>query len=84
MNKSALCYLWRSEVGGDAIPFANLRTSWRTFAKYDWGLDSETLEILMGHKLDGISGEHYIRPKVENLVKDVARSMLQFRGLGTF
>ena len=84
LNKSALCYLWRSEVGGDAIPFANLRTSWRTFAKYDWGLDSETLEILMGHKLDGISGEHYIRPKVENLVKDVARSMLQFRGLGTF
>lgn len=84
LNKSALSYLWKSEVGSDAVPFANLRTSWRTFAKYDWGLDSETLEILMGHKIDGVSGEHCIRPKIENLVKDVARSMMQFRGLGIF
>lgn len=79
LNKSALAYQWGLEAGRDAIPFANLRSSWRTFAKYDWGLDSETLEFLMGHKRQGVTGEHYLKPKIENLVKDVARSMLQFR-----
>lgn len=44
------------------IPFANLRNSWRTFAQMEWGIDWDTLEVLMGHALPGVSGAHYIRP----------------------
>lgn len=79
LNKSALGYLWKMEVGSDAVPFANLRNSWRTIAQYDWGINSDTLEILMGHKLPGVTGEHYLKPTIDNLVNDVARAMAQFR-----
>lgn len=61
---------WKEQDFG--IPFANLRPSWRTFAQMEWGVDTDTLELLMGHKLPGVTGAHYIRPSVEQLAERFA------------
>ena len=76
-NVMSLKYAWIAEIEEDAIPFANLRNSWRTFAQYDRGIDFDTLEFLMGHIPPGVSGKHYLRPTVENLVNAVAKAMVQ-------
>ena len=78
LNINGLKSAWESTAKPDAIPFANLRNSWRTFAQYDWGVDYDTLEILMGHILPGVTGHHYLRPTVDNLADAVARAMVQF------
>ena len=74
-----LNHMWSKEAGRDALPFANLRTSWRTFAQYDWGVDYDTLEVLMGHKLKGVTGDHYLKPSVGQLVNAVAKAVAQSR-----
>ena len=50
------------------IPWQNLRNSWRTIAEMEYRLPWDLTEILMGHKLPGMSGAHYIRPSKEQLV----------------
>lgn len=65
-NRSRANHAWARDVG-DALPIANLRPSWRTFAQFEWGIDYDTLEILMGHKLKGVTGAHYLRPSFEQL-----------------
>lgn len=79
MNTAVLKRLWEAEAGKDAIPFANLRNSWRTIAQYAWNIDFDTLEFLMGHIPPGVTGKHYLRPTVDNLVDAVARAMVQSR-----
>ena len=59
MGKAAAGAMWRT-LG--RIPFANLRNSWRTFAQFEWGVGYDTLELLMGHKLPGVTGQHYLVP----------------------
>lgn len=78
-NTEAMKRLWEQAAGADAIPFANLRNSWRTFAKYEWGIDEDTLEILMGHVIQTTTGRHYLRPTVEQLADAVAKAMVQSR-----
>lgn len=51
------------------VPLQNLRNSWRTTAKYEWGLSTEVLEPLMGHKMQGVTGEYYLRPDAEDLAR---------------
>lgn len=77
LNENALKHAWESAAGTDAIPFANLRNSWRTIAQYVWGIDFDTLEFLMGHIPPGVTGKHYLRPTVDNLVDAVAKAMVQ-------
>lgn len=67
LDKSALHRLWRQRAGDRHIPFGNLRNSWRTFAQYEWGVDYDTCELLMGHALPGVTGRHYLRPSTEQL-----------------
>lgn len=74
---TGLKHAWNSAAKADAIPFANLRNSWRTFAQYEWGIDFDTLEILMGHIVPGVTGKHYLRPTVGNLIDAVARAVSQ-------
>lgn len=66
-NERGIRRLWREAAGTDWIPMRNLRSSWRTFAQYDWHVDERTLEHLMGHAPQGVSGKHYIRPDVAQL-----------------
>lgn len=78
-NMGTLGYAWRSEAGAREIPFSNLRNSWRTIAQYEWGIDPDTLEILMGHIIPTTTGRHYLKPSIENLVDAVAKAMVRFR-----
>lgn len=71
MGTAALNRIWR-KAGN--VPFANLRNGWRTYAQYEWGVGYGTLEMLMGHKLPGVTGRHYLRPSVEQLAADFAAS----------
>lgn len=75
MSKGMLDWAWGRDAGESRIPFANLRPSWRTFAEFEWGVPSDTLEVLMGHALPGVSGRHYIRPDVDALALSMARAM---------
>ena len=68
------------DAGADAIPFANLRNSWRTISQYEWGVDPDTLELLMGHVIPTVTGRHYLRPSVDDLVSAVAQAVAQSRG----
>lgn len=79
-NRASMRAIWMREAGGDAIPFANLRNSWRTIAQYEWGVDPDTLELLMGHVIPTTTGRHYLRPSVDDLVDAVAKAVAQSRG----
>ena len=64
---------WRRQwpefgIDGKWVTMQNLRPTWRTVAEGRWGIRSRLLEILMGHKLEGVSGKHYIRPDDELIV----------------
>lgn len=72
LNENSFMYFFNRDIGRDAIPLSNLRASWRTFASFRWHVPSDTLELLMGHKLDGISGRHYIRPSIGELARSFA------------
>ena len=80
MSKNVLDRAWRREAGDARVPFANLRPSWRTFAEFEWGVPNDTLEVLMGHALPGVSGRHYIRADVDALALSMARAMRDSRG----
>lgn len=81
MNIWTLTNRWRRLPDGKPIPFSNLRTSWRTFAQYEWHVGYDTLEILMGHAIPGVTGKHYLKPTVENLVESMATSVAESRGV---
>lgn len=71
MDRNACMTRWRrfcKREGVRYIPWANLRNSWRTIAETEAKLPWELAEMLMGHKLPGVSGSHYIRPSMEQVV----------------
>ena len=75
MSCGSLGYYWRGASGADYIPFSNLRTSWRTYAQYEWGIDYDTCEVLMGHRLAGVTGSHYLKPTPSQLLEKVATAL---------
>ena len=82
MNRGQLAHAWAAE-SGNPVPFQNLRNSWRTFAQLEWGIGSDTLELLMGHKLPGTTGAHYMRPKGDTLARRFAEEFAaRFSELG--
>lgn len=74
MSKNKLIVQWQ---GVSDIPFANLRQTWRTLAQFEWGISYDTLELLMGHKLPGVSGKHYIKPTFDMLFDSFSESFRQ-------
>ena len=74
IGTATLSRIWR-KVG--SVPFANLRNGWRTYAQYEWGVPYSTLEVLMGHKLPGVTGGHYLRPSAEQLAADFAAAYVK-------
>lgn len=76
MGKNALKRAWERE--GGRIPFANLRPSWRTFAQFEWNIPHDTMELLMGHAIPGITGKHYLRPTTDDLARSVGATMAAF------
>jgi hypothetical protein len=57
-----------------AHPFRNLRNSWQTWMRWEVGLPPYYIEPLMGHKVRGVTGQHYDRPTPEVLAAAVARA----------
>ena len=55
-------------IEGKWVTMQNLRATWRTMAEIEWGIPNRLCELLMGHKLDGVSGKHYIRPAERDLI----------------
>lgn len=53
-------------------PFRNLRNSWETNARWALGLDSWTIEVMLGHVAPGVTGRHYDRPMPEMVARVVA------------
>ncbi len=71
LNKSRCGRLWKRFCAANGIrcvPFQNFRNSWRTFGEMELRMPWDLLETLMGHKLPGVSGAHYIRPSKDQLV----------------
>lgn len=76
LNGQMLKYFWNRFIessGIDRIPFSNLRKSWRTYMQTDYHIPWEVLETLMGHKIRGVTGEHYYKPTPEQLASEVCR-----------
>lgn len=70
-NKGRNRERWISEldrVGIERLPFANLRNSWRTIVEAERRVPWELSEVLMGHRLPGVSGSHYIRQTREQVI----------------
>lgn len=53
-------------------PYRNLRNSWQTWMRWELGLETRYIEVPMGHKLKGTTGQHYDRPQAEQLAGVVA------------
>ena len=53
-------------------PFRNLRNSWETNARWSLGLDSWSIEVMLGHKAPGVTGSHYDRPRPDMVARVVA------------
>lgn len=77
LDRNRLNYVWRRVAGDLYIPFSNLRISWRTMAQFEWGIEPDLLELLMGHALPGVSGKHYIKPGERELIERFARDYLR-------
>ena len=68
MNRHVAQHRWTKLLpDGERIPMQNLRTSWRTMAALEWGVSSDVLEMVMGHRLPGTTGHHYMRPSWEQI-----------------
>ena len=78
VGKNNLNRWWRDfcrDTGVEHIPWQNLRNSWRTIAETELRMPWDLMELLMGHKLPGMSGAHYIRPSKEQLVCSYRESL---------
>lgn len=73
-TQHTLRYQFARTLGTEAIPLSNLRASWRTIGEFEWRVPSDTLEVLMGHALPGVSGRHYVRPKTTDLMRSFAEA----------
>lgn len=66
---------WNRAVTGELWhPFRNLRNSWQTNMRWTLGVRPYYIEALMGHKVAGVTGEHYDRPSDEQMADVVARA----------
>lgn len=72
MVGDSIGYYFKRAAGDDAVPFKNLRSSWRTIAEYEWRISQSVLEPLMGHKMEGVTGKHYLRPDPDMLLRAFA------------
>lgn len=87
MNRGLLNSRWTYAAesrGLHKIPFGNLRNSWRTSNETELRLPWNLLEMMMGHKLPGVSGANYIRPDRESVVRWACEEYAKSSGLRQF
>lgn len=59
---------------GMAHPYRNLRNSWQTWMRWELGVETRYIEVLMGHRVKGTTGQYYDRPRVEQLARTVVEA----------
>ena len=67
------------DAGVEAIPFRNLRNTWRTFMRWDLKLPEDLLEAMMGHVGRNVGEAHYDRPREEVFAREVADAWVRYR-----
>lgn len=78
MDRSRLSREWKARCAGLGIrhiPFSKLRNSWRTYMEFENRVPWDVLETLMGHRLPGVSGTHYVKPTAEQVVRSAIESL---------
>lgn len=50
------------------------RRSWETFMRWEMGVSPSKIEAMMGHRLPGVTGEHYDKPDAAMFVDAVAEA----------
>lgn len=73
---------WKSSLeaaGIKPIPFRNLRNSWRTYMRWELGVDEDLLEAMMGHAGRNVGEIHYDRPRWEVFAAVVADAWARYR-----
>lgn len=68
-----------SDAGIKPIPMRNLRNSWRTFMRWELGIDEDKLEAMMGHAGKNVGEVHYDRPREEVFAQTVADAWMRYR-----
>lgn len=67
------------DAGMVPIPMRNLRNSWRTYMRWELGVDEDMLESMMGHAGKNVGERHYDRPRWEVYADVVTSAWLRFR-----
>jgi integrase len=68
-----LMLAWKSEVpDGMRHPFRNLRNSWQTNMRWALRMPPWVVEPILGHIGQGVTAQHYDRPRAEMFAEQVA------------
>ena len=74
-------YVWNrllKEKNLKYIPFRNLRNSWRTIMRWEFGIDSDYVEKMMGHAGKGVGEIHYDRPQWRQFTDVVGEAWIRY------
>lgn len=82
LSQKAVNRIWSQSLescGIKPIPFRNLRNSWRTFMRWELGIQEDLLEAMMGHAGKNVGEVHYDRPREEVFAQTVADAWVRYR-----
>lgn len=73
-TRARLTKAWRRLDMPDELrhPLRNLRNSWQTWMRWSMRVPVWCIEPMMGHKVAGVTGEHYDRPQRELFCEVIA------------
>ena len=73
---------WESALSSSGIrpiPLRNLRSTWRTYMRWELGVAEDMLEAMMGHAGRNVGEVHYDRPRAEVFAATVADAWVRHR-----
>lgn len=77
-TRARLTKAWRRLALHEGLrhPLRNLRNSWQTWMRWSMRVPVWAIEPMMGHRVDGVTGEHYDRPQRQLFCEVVAEAYL--------
>ncbi|MBR2681840.1 MAG: hypothetical protein IKE22_01065, partial [Atopobiaceae bacterium] len=73
-----LCKAWDAlPLGELRHPFRNLRNSWQTNARWSLRIPPWMIEPMLGHSVQGTTGQYYDRPQAEVFAEVMADAYRQ-------
>ena len=55
-------------------PYRNLRNGWQTYMRWDLLVEPRFIEVMMGHRIAGVTGAHYDRPNPDQFVNVMVKA----------